>query len=601
MWVSWESNLLLWLLFSLSNVLGVFLHFGLGADLVPMLPVSCVSFLALVRCPSLASMCVFALYAAYWFPMRSYPESIFSMLARKDWTLIKYNLRKLAYTHFDHVGYASLELPAATQGRPEPGKVRMFRTGKGTGDRMTEIHYTFDWTPGNPPKGDSHVIINSDVRFQHLLGFGGAFTESSASLFKKMGPKSQEKILDGYFSKEHGVGYRIGRLHMNSCDFSRGNWACCEKDGDTKLETFTTARYDEEVFPMAKRAFEVAGQPLTLFASPWSPAAWMKDNQRMTFGGHLKPDCFETWAQHFVKFAEACKEAGLPLWGFTVQNEPDNENRWENCLFNAEEERDFVRDHLGPAFEASGLDLKIICWDHNRDDMCLRAQTIYSDPEASKYVWGMGYHWYGDPRHDWWADFMDNSCFDNVRRVHELQPDKHLIVTEVCQEQGAHMGDWFVGERYGESILRDMNNWNEAFCDWNLILDEEGGPNHVDNMCSAPIIVDVKKDKVFFQPSFFYIGQFARFMQEGAQCIFSSSSRAQLEVTSWANPDGTIVVVVLNQTSNLTPFYLVHGGYKSQTWSDPHSITTYWFQADHRTGVPVSDPAESTADGVGGS
>ena len=276
-----------------------------------------------------------------------------------------------------------------------------------------------------------------------------------------------------------------------------------------------------------------------------------------------------------MRFAEELRDAGLPLWGFTVQNEPDGETPWENCLYSAEAERDFIRDHLGPSLEASGMDLKIVAWDHNRDELFRRANVIYSDPEAAKYVWGMGWHWYGDPRHEWWADAAGQRCFDNVRLTKELNFEKHLMVTEVCQELGAHIGDWRVGERYAESILRDFNSWNEAWVDWNLILDTSGGHNHVGNRCSAPVICDVAKDRVMFMPSFYYIGQFSRFIQPGAHRVACSSSRDALEVTAFANPDETIVVVALNQTGGNIAFCLEIGPYAFRYEAVAHTITTF--------------------------
>eukprot|EP00438_Fugacium_kawagutii_P000348 Skav204709 [mRNA] locus=scaffold3332:148085:165810:- [translate_table: standard] len=166
--------------------------------------------------------------------------------------------------------------------------------------------------------------------------------------------------------------------------------------------------------------------------------------------------CRPVWAKFYVRFAELMKKKGVSLWGFTVQNEPDGQTPWENCLYSPQEERDFIRDHLGPELEKSGLDLKLIAWDHNRDDLFLRAHTIYSDPEASKYVWGMGWHWYGDPRYEWWPDPAGQSCFDNVRKTHELRPE----------------------------------NLGVAAKDWNFLLNKDGGPNHVGNVCSAPILAD---------------------------------------------------------------------------------------------------------------
>jgi len=162
-----------------------------------------------------------------------------------------------------------------------------------------------------------------------------------------------------------------------------------------------------------------------------------------------------------------------------------------------------------------------------------------------------------------------------VRCAHELCPEKHLLVTEVCQELGSHMGDWDVAERYAESIIRDLNNWCEAWVDWNLILDQDGGPNHNGNLCSAPVLVDAGRDLVIFQPSFYYIGHFSRYLRPGAQRILCSASRTSLQATAFINPDGTIVLVVLNTTDNSCVYCVACRGYLFRYNTEPYSITTF--------------------------
>eukprot|EP00913_Durusdinium_trenchii_P026005 g24399.t1 len=271
----------------------------------------------------------------------------------------------------------------------------------------------------------------------------------------------------------------LDTLHMNSCDFSDGNWSCCE---DEDLSKLSVDRYASRLTfgrVRAERARDLECQREQAKVSACS-----QDSGNMCQGGKLKQECRSAWAQFYVRFAELLKEKGHTLWGFSVQNEPDGQTPWENCLYR--------------------LDLKLIAWDHNRDDL------IYSDPEAAKYVWGMGWHWYGDPRYEWWADAAGQACFENVRKVHELRPEKHLLVTETCQECGAHLGDWSLAERYAESIIKDFNNWCEAWVDWNFLLTLEGGPNHVGNHCSAPVLADLEKDRVIFNPSYFAFGHFSR-------------------------------------------------------------------------------------------
>jgi len=429
------------------------------------------------------------------------------------------------------------------------------------------------------------VLIDPNVSYQTFLGFGGAFTESSALVLRNLSAVNQQRVIDAYFSNTTGLGYRLGRVHMNSCDFSVGRWSCAEDPGDVNLTNFTIEHYEEAMIPMMKAAELAAGEPLKLLASPWSPPRWMKDNQRMIAGGRLNFEYADAWALHYVKFAQAFKARGLPLWAFSVQNEPEAFTGWENCLYSAHQEVDFVGKHLGPALEASGLDLKLLVWDHNRDGLLERAQAFYSQPNVSRYVWGTAYHWYGDNRHDVWAPPTGMTLFDNLRAVHEYRPDKHIVMSEACQELGPKLWSYEVGERYGEAILRDLNNWLEAWFDWNLLLNARGGPNHVHNYVSAPVIADLRRDQVILMSAYYYIAHFSRYIRPGAVRISAGSNRDVIEVTAFRNPDGSVVLVMLNRSGlnmHTILLKLLVGTQTRATWAKapPHSITTLMFPSD---------------------
>jgi len=428
------------------------------------------------------------------------------------------------------------------------------------------------------PDGEPSVVVEPDVKFQTFLGFGGSFTETACDLLSSLGAGNQERAIEACFSAKNGLGYRLGRLHINSCDFSRGNWSCCDDD-DPALGLFSISRYHRSIIPFLQRATTMTESGLLLVASPWSPPAWMKDNRQMTDGGRLLAKYRPAWARFYVRFAEEMASVGFPIWAFTVQNEPMAQTGWENCLYTAEEERDFIRDHLGPMLEKGRLDIKILAWDHNRDELFARARVLYSDPEAAKYIWGMAFHWYGDPRYESWPDKSGQLRYDNVALVHQMRPEKHLVMTEACQEGAPSLRDWTLGERYAENIIRDLNNWTEAWIDWNMVLDPSGGPNHVGNFCSAPILADPSRDLLLFQISFYYLAHFSRYIRPGAQRILCAPSRDSLECTAFQNPDGTIVVIVLNQSENGIGFWLDLAGRSTQTSAPKHSITTYVLRA----------------------
>jgi glucosylceramidase len=445
--------------------------------------------------------------------------------------------------------------------------IRVFRSAKDTGERLAEGR-TLALEKGLVTALPS-ILIDTDTRYQQIEGFGGAFTEAAAVTFHKMSPERRAEILKAYFDLHEGHGYTLCRTHINSCDFALGNYTYAEVDGDVDLEHFDIGRDCQALIPLIKAAQQGAGSPLKLLASPWSPPAWMKTNSQMNQGGKLKPEYRDVWARYYCRYIQAYENEGIPIWGVSVQNEPEATQVWDSCRYSAEEERDFVRDHLGPALRREGLGhVRVIIWDHNRDLMFERAKVVYDDPEAAQYVWGTGFHWYVADR------------FDNVQLVHEAYPDKQLLFTEGCQEGGPHVGEWHVGERYARSMINDLNRWTVGWIDWNMVLDETGGPNHAGNYCSAPIIADTQTDTLHYQSSYYTIGHFSRFVRPGAIRILCATTRDELEAAAFLNPDGQVALVVLNRSEESIPFALKFEGGAAETESPARSIQTCLFGTD---------------------
>lgn len=285
------------------------------------------------------------------------------------------------------------------------------------------------------------------------------------------------------------------------------------------------------------------GDELVFYASPWSPPAFMKSNKNMLQGGKLLPEYYQAWADYYVKFIEAYEADGMPVWGITIQNEPMATQRWESCIYTAEEERDFLKNYLGPTMEKAGYaDKNIVVWDHNRDLITNRANTILGDTAAAKYVWGTGFHWY-----ETWTGSLPN--FENLRKVKENFPDKELMFTEGCNEafDSVKYQYWPNAERYGSSMINDFNCGTAAWTDWNILLDETGGPNHVGNFCFAPIHGDTKKDSIIITPSYYYIGHFSKFIKPNARRVSTSTSRTTLLSTSFLNENGKLITVIMNE------------------------------------------------------
>ena len=433
-------------------------------------------------------------------------------------------------------------------------------TSKETSDRLSDkgaVSFT-----ARVEGRTADIELDPDVTYQTILGFGGAFTEASAYTLSRMSQEKRAEAIRSYFDASEGLGYTIGRVHIHSCDFALENYTYVE-DFDSELSTFDISRDHRWVLPLIKDAVKVKGGDITMLASPWSPPAWMKTNGEMNHGGQLKAEYRDVWARYYTKFIEAYRNAGVPIWGITIQNEPDAVQTWDSCIYSAEEERDFIKNHLGPVMHEAGMqDVNILIWDHNRDIIVERASVVLSDPEAAKYVWGTGFHWYVSEE------------FENVGKVHDMFPDKHLLFTEGCQEGGVKLGEWFTGERYGRNIIGDLNNWTEGYLDWNIVLDETGGPNHVNNLCDAPIIADTATDTLHYNSSYYYIGHFSKYIVPGAVRIGLTSAVDGVLATAFRNPDGSIAAVLMNESDEARQAAIGLGEQITEAVLPPHSIAT---------------------------
>ncbi len=389
--------------------------------------------------------------------------------------------------------------------------------------------------PLDEPDEDIPTIIIDDKKtFQTIEGFGGAFTDAAATIFAKLPKEAQEQFLKACFDPVEGNGYTLCRTTIHSCDYAEDMYTYDDTAGDKVLKNFTIDHDRKDRIPFIKRAQAVTKGTLQLYASPWSPPGWMKTNGEMLHGGKLKREYDQTWADYYVKYIKAYAAEGIPIWGLTVQNEALATQVWESSIFTAEEERDFVKNFLGPTLQKAGLtNVKLMIWDHNRGLIYERVQPSYDDKEASKYIWGTAFHWYtGDH-------------FDNVRIVHDAFPDKHLLYTE-----GGIGGTWPAALRLSKSVITDLNNWTEGWDVWNLILDQDNGPRHAGGVPgvhgSTIVNANTTTGEITYNPPHYILGQFSRFIRPGAKRIVSTSTSDDFIATAALNTDGKIAVVVLN-------------------------------------------------------
>jgi len=415
------------------------------------------------------------------------------------------------------------------------------------------------------------IMIDSTKTFQTIQGFGGAFTDASAVNFSRLSPEQKREFLVASFDPVKGNGYTLCRTTIGSCDYSDESYSYAPVEGDKELKYFTIEHDEKDRIPFIKAAQKLAGNGLKLFASPWSPPAWMKSNNDMLYGGTLKPEYDRTWADYFVKYLKAFQKENVPIWGITVQNEPMAVQIFESCVFTAQEERNFVKNYLGPALAENDLsDVKLMIWDHNRGIMYQRAEVVYDDPEASKYVWGAAFHWYtGDH-------------YDNVRLVHDVYPDKHLLYTEGglgggTLDDAGRFKDWGISERLAKSMIYDLNNWTEGWVFWNLLLDETGGPCHVGCHGLAPIMFDRRKNELVYLDTYYVFGHFSRFIKPGSKRVVATSNDDNLLTTAFLNPDGQVAVVILNVGNKETLFQAWTAGKAVKATLPSQSIATFIF------------------------
>ncbi|MDD4991402.1 MAG: glycoside hydrolase family 30 protein [Paludibacter sp.] len=445
----------------------------------------------------------------------------------------------------------------------------VYSTSSGTNQKLTITDTVTFNKSGQPFETEICVFVNPNKTFQTILGIGGAITDASAEVYAQLPPNKKQEFIDAYYNKVKGIGYSLARTNIGSCDFSSESYSYIA-EGDKELKTFNIGHDKKFRIPLIKQAMNAVGKEFVLYASPWSPPAFMKDNKTVLHGGKLLPEYYEAWANYYPLFIKAYEKEGISVWGISIQNEAMATQKWESCVYTAEEERDFLKNYLGPVMKKQGLRAKkIIVWDHNRDLINQRANTIFEDPIASKYAWGIGFHWY-----ETWAG--GEPKFDNVAKVHEAYPSKNLLFTEGCIEKfsAENFNFWPNGERYGRSMINDFNNGAVGWTDWNILLDENGGPNHVGNYCFAPVHADTKTGQLIYTPSYYYIGHFSRFIRPNAKRVSTATSRSQLLSTSFINADGKMATIVMNESDKPIKYNLIVGSFEAKVEILPHAIQT---------------------------
>lgn len=410
-------------------------------------------------------------------------------------------------------------------------------------------------------KIENQVInIYPEITYQTILGFGGAFTESTGFAIKQLLLDKQLKIYEDYFSK-NGLNYSLGRLPIASTDFSPKSYSYSYKED---LSDFSIEKDKEYILPIVKSALKI-NPNLQFLSSPWSPPKFMKSNKMLTLGGKLLPKYKQTLANYFVKYFKKYQSEGIDIKYTTVQNEPNAVQLWESCLYTSEEEIDFAVNYLYPTLRSNNINTKILIWDHNKEKLFTRSKQELTDNKALEAVSGIAYHYYSGDH------------FENISLTHDAFPGKILLHTEGCTGYSKFNPNDEVhnGEIYGHDIMGDLNAGSNGYIDWNLVLDNKGGPNHKLNYCNSPIMVNSDQTDYIKNLTYYYIGHFSKFIMPGAKRIAFSKYTSDIEVTGFKNPDGSIAIVLMNRNDFNKEYTICMNDVTFHDNLDSHAIVSY--------------------------
>jgi len=454
--------------------------------------------------------------------------------------------------------------------------------------------------------GNNVLLINASFTYQTIFGFGSALTESAAFNFASLSSTQRDALATLLWAPSPlGNGYTAGRMHMGSADFSLSTYSLDEILNDFSLQFFddSLTRDHKYVIPLALAAINASNYRLNLFASPWSPPSWLKINEDMIDSAHPEGliqsnAAFKTYANYFVRFIKAMKQAGVNLWGVTLQNEPlivmkPTGHRYEACSWTAESQAAWLHDFLGPAIRNDNITahVKLLPYDYNKGELSAWASTLMN--VAGEFVDGFSYHWYN------WAGSLE---LDDLATLQNNYPGIFSIATEASiimagKASPLNVNDnhgtiyrgsttssieappipgnnsvaytYAVGELYALDLLGDILFGSSGWIDWNAFLNITGGPNHLNRSdIGAPILVDPFSDSFYVQSPYYYVGHISRYVPQGSKrisCLGDGIANTPLEydaikdfikpqVSGLPAPDGIVDLIAgcfsINGTSS---------------------------------------------------
>jgi glucosylceramidase len=503
-------------------------------------------------------------------------------------------------------------------------------------------------------EGYSHgnlIVIRPDMVKQTIVGIGTSFTESSAFVLAHLDKSKRQEVMEKIYG-ENGANFSLARTPIGASDFAvEGKYSYADIKGDVELKHFSIApdktgfpadKYpgirdsSYDLLPMIKEAMAIKNRQkdksLKIVASAWTAPAWMKDiedwyipgsdeNNWQGTGGELKDEYVQVYADYITKYLDAYRAEGINIWGLTPVNEPHGNNgQWESMHFTPESQNDFIKNHLGPKLHAgNNSGIKLLIYDQNRDGLEEWADTIFSDAETARYVYGAAVHWYEstfkvyeeilDKVHDKFPEF---SIIHTEGTIDDLGKDapKGILDPVRFKESGwfdndafwwnANATDWaytapwpgVVAEdhpiytpvhRYARNVIVSLNHWMTGWIDWNIVLDRNGGPNHVGNYCGAPVMIDVATQNVYYTPIYYVLAQFSRTIWPGDKAVqaykyLDGLDDDAIHASATINPDKLLTVQVLNTTKQPVSYMLQIGVQHAEVSIAENSLQTVRIQ-----------------------
>ncbi len=413
-------------------------------------------------------------------------------------------------------------------------------------DINNKIYLQEEIVKSNKKKTNNDIKITNNT-ITNFLGFGSAITESSAYNYHKLSDENKKKFIDDYYSKD-GLNFNLGRISIGSNDFSLNSFSYAKK---RDLSDFSINHDKELVIPFLKDILSI--KKISLIASPWSPPVMYKRFPLLYWGVKLRKKYYDSYSDYLVKFIDEYQRVGINVDYLTIQNEPMARQRWESCKFSLLEQQNFIYKYLINKL----TNTKILLYDHNKDDLYKIINEIYQDNDK---VAGFAFHYY------------TGSNFNELVKLRNKYPNKLLINTEMCCSYSPYSDKWLSSaEYYLNDIIGDMNSGVNAYLDWNILLDEKGGPTYKNNPVKSPSIRI--NDTYLKSPIYYYLYHISHFITDKS-IIIENKNNTNLKVVSIKN-NKEIIIVIMNKTNDNIDYNLFINEKNIYDKINSHSIITY--------------------------